>query len=308
MSALELGEETLFRAGETLCSISFADAVAEAKRRDEPESSYEGKENAPAAAANNDEHSDVLRSLSRLKAACIAREHSAFVEEAEKFVEQWQGQRTVMETHSAFVHADLMADFVSVIDDPLCVSELSWHALKVSCLLARADLNTQALLRAGGVGAALGVLRSPKRPQAHLEVALALLQNVAFSSDGVASILREGGVSAVLAAMRAHVTSAAVQRVGLGVLWNLCDSEDHWSHFLASASGLSNPQHSRLSLRSSPDQICSRLSASHVRLPPLTARGPFPRRRAAGDALPPSRGGAHRGERYRHAVGLFVDG
>ena len=225
ITMVELGEQTLFG--------SSTDAGTQ--KLDDTATSCEVQINAPAAAAvaENPEHAEVQNSLLRLQAACTAREHSSFVEEAEKFVEQWQEKRSVMETNSAFVNASLMADFVSVIDDPLCVSELSWHALKVSCLLARADLNTQALLRAGGVGAALGVLRSPKRPQAHLEVALALLQNVAFSSEGVASILREGGVSAVIAAMRAHVTSAAVQRVGLGVLWNLCDSEDHWSHFLS---------------------------------------------------------------------------
>ena len=65
-----------------------------------------------------------------------------------------------------------------------------------------------------------------------VEVALALLQNVAYSSDGVACILNEGGVSLVLRAMRQFAHVAEVGKNGLGVLWNLCDSDDHWSAFL----------------------------------------------------------------------------
>ena len=65
-----------------------------------------------------------------------------------------------------------------------------------------------------------------------VEVALALLQNVAYSSAGVACILNEGGVSLVLRAMRLYAAVAEVGKNGLGVLWNLCDSDDHWSAFL----------------------------------------------------------------------------
>ena len=185
-----------------------------------------------------DDLDGVRQSLTRLRATCDARDDDGFVLEAAAFVAKWQSQRQVMETHRSFYDAELMASFVAVIENGLPASEFSWHALKVACLLARADLNTQALLKAGGVAAALSVLHASARPASEVEVALALLQNVAYSSEGVASILRNSGVSAVLAAMRAHAAVAAVQRVGLGVLWNLCDSDDHWTAFLLEGAAL----------------------------------------------------------------------
>ena len=51
-----------------------------------------------------------------------------------------------------------------------------------------------------------------------MEVALALLQNVAYSSDGVACILNEGGVSLVLRAMR-QACSATLRAGGCTVLY-----------------------------------------------------------------------------------------
>ena len=81
----------------------------------------------------------------------------------------------------------------------------------MSCLLARADANTQTLLRSGGVAATIGLLCADYTSETHLEAALALLQNVAYSPDGVACILRENGVYAVLHAMRTHAASAAVR-------------------------------------------------------------------------------------------------
>ena len=125
---------------------------------------------------------------------------------AADFVAEWQGQRTVMETNEVFVDEASMEAFVAKFGDASCGGDLSWHALKVSCLLARSDTNTQALLRSGGVAAALSVLRAEKAhaTATHLEAALALLQNVAYSAEGVTSILHESGVYAVLHAMRTH--------------------------------------------------------------------------------------------------------
>ena len=170
--------------------------------------------------------------LASLRAHCVARDAEAFQAEAAAFVDEWQGQRSLMETHSAFVDESIMETFVAAFRDPACAGDLSWHAFKVSCLLARTDANIVSLLRAGGVGAALSVVRSESTPASHLEVALALLQNIAYASEGVASILRQNGVHAILHAMRAHASSAAVQRGGLGTLWNLCDSDEHWVAFL----------------------------------------------------------------------------
>ena len=104
------------------------------------------------------------QSLARLRATCDARDDDGFVLEAAAFVAKWQSQRQVMETHRSFYDAELMASFVAVIENGLPASEFSWHALKVACLLARADLNTQALLKAGGVAAALSVLHASARP------------------------------------------------------------------------------------------------------------------------------------------------
>ena len=202
---------------------------------DSTESTHDRTEVSTAAAQlelEDEPRADVRQSLVKLKKGCDERDHGSFVDEAAAFVAEWQSQRQTMETHRVFCDAELMASLVTAIEDSQCSADFAWHALKVTCLLARADANTQALLQAGGVGAALSVLHAGERPATHVEVALALLQNVAYSSEGVASILRNGGVPAVLAAMRAHAPTAAVQRVGLGVLWNLCDSDDHWAAFL----------------------------------------------------------------------------
>ena len=115
-------------------------------------------------------------------------------------------QRAKMEVHAAFVDAPLMTTLVAVLDDPACADceheGLMWYALKLSCLLARADANTRTLLDVGGVGVTLSVLRS-SWPVAHLEVALALLQNIAFTADGIAAILSADGVASVA---RIHAT------------------------------------------------------------------------------------------------------
>ena len=70
---------------------------------------------------------------------------------------------------------------------------VSWHALKLACLMARADSNALTLLRCGGVAATLAALegadeRSPQHEGREarvmqVEVALALLQNVAYLSS-----------------------------------------------------------------------------------------------------------------------------
>lgn len=187
--------------------------------------------------ANYDDKPDditerVTAQLAELRSACTARDAQALSCHATAFVNEWKGERSIMETHRAFVDEHIMEVFVATFLAPSCAGDLSWHALKVSCLLARSDVNTTALLGAGGVGAALGVLRAESTSSGHLEVALALLQNVAYQTEGVATILREGGVYAVLHAMQTHAPIAAVQKVGLGVLWNLCDSDEHWVAFL----------------------------------------------------------------------------
>ena len=175
--------------------------------------------------------SAVTAQLEALHVSCKARDAASFTAQAEAFVREWQSQRAKMETDDSFVDARLMAAFVTLMDDSACASSgLVWYSLKMSCLLARSDPNTRALLDAGGVAATLNLLSSAA--EAEVEVALALLQNVAYSPDGVAAILAESGVCAVLHAMRAHVESAPIQKNGLGVLWNLCDSDDHWVAFL----------------------------------------------------------------------------
>ena len=173
----------------------------------------------------------VVAQLALLRTACNARE-TRFAQLATDFDLEWTGQRSVMEAHPAFVDTAIMETLVAAFRDLGSDSEHSWHALKVSGLLARADANTSTLLKSGGVGAALGLLRTEQTAAEHLEVALMLLQNVAYSPEGVAAILRENGVFGVLHAMRTHAASESVQRVGLGVLWNLCDSDEHWVAFL----------------------------------------------------------------------------
>ena len=171
--------------------------------------------------------------LSALRDALETGESDVFCIKAAAFVEMWQGGREQMESHPAFVDGLLVKALVQAFQ----TVAVSWHALKLACLMARADLNALALLRCGGVRAALAALdeSSPDEGEARMmqvEVALALLQNVAYSSDGVACILNEGGVSLVLRAMRQFAHVAEVGKNGLGVLWNLCDSDDHWSAFL----------------------------------------------------------------------------
>ena len=171
--------------------------------------------------------------LTALREACASRDVASFPHLAAEFVKLWQPHRAMMETDEAFIDETSIETFAVAFGES---DDFSWHALKVSCLLARNDQNTKALLSSGGVAAALAVLRASAHtnsdPAAQLEVSLALLQNVAYSSEGVASILRENGVQAVLHAMRTHAAVAAVQRMGLGVLWNLCDSDEHWVAFL----------------------------------------------------------------------------
>ena len=182
--------------------------------------------------------SEVPIQLSALRDALESGESDVFCAKAAAFVDMWQGGREQMESHPAFVDGLLVAALV----DSFQAAAVSWHALKLACLMARADANALALLRCGGVAATLAALEGADEhcPQQEgtearvqlVEVALALLQNVAYSSEGVACILNEGGVSLVLRAMRQFAPIAEVGKNGLGVLWNLCDSDDHWSAFL----------------------------------------------------------------------------
>ena len=94
--------------------------------------------------------------LAGLLRACTSRDAEAFARLTADFVDRWQAQRALMETHKAFVDAELMEAFVGVLGEPAS-APLAWYALKAACLLARADANTQALLRAGGVGSALSI-------------------------------------------------------------------------------------------------------------------------------------------------------
>ena len=199
--------------------------------------------------------SEVPQQLSALRDALETGESDVFCLKAAAFVEMWQAAREQMESHPAFVDELLVGALVEGFQSVA----VSWHALKLACLLARADANALTLLRCGGVAATLAALEGDERaalpelseysqllpPEPagsqhagrearimQVEVALALLQNVAYSSAGVACILNEGGVSLVLRAMRLYAAVAEVGKNGLGVLWNLCDSDDHWSAFL----------------------------------------------------------------------------
>ena len=168
--------------------------------------------------------------LARLRDALERSDSSAFASHVLAFVNSWQHERDQMESNNTFVDVQLMQHIVKAIGVP----ELSWYALKLGCLMARADANAFALLRAGGVTSALQTLRAEWADESvsRVEVALALLQNVAYSNQGVASILQAGGVSTVLTVMSEHSHSVGVQKNGLGVLWNLCDSDEHWAAFL----------------------------------------------------------------------------
>ena len=161
--------------------------------------------------------SEVPQQLSALRDALETGESDVFCVKAAAFVGMWQGGREQMESHPAFVDDLLVASLVEGFQSVA----VSWHALKLACLMARADSNALTLLRCGGVAATLAALEGAEEssPQhggtearvMQVEVALALLQNVAYSSDGVACILNEGGVSLVLRAMRQY---AAVAEVG----------------------------------------------------------------------------------------------
>ena len=188
-------------------------------------------------------------SLSALHDSLVQKEWATFASLADAFVIAWQPQRAAMESDDDFVHEPLMAVLVSVLNNAVCGLETRWHALRLGCLMARADANAPALLRVGVVAAALRVLTdvsaepdaygggcggdAEAEAEARVEVSLALLQNVAYLTEGVSSILREGGVGVVLGAMATHIASAPIQRNGLGVLWNLCDSDEHWVAFLS---------------------------------------------------------------------------
>ena len=154
------------------------------------------------------------------------------------FVDAWEPQRSIMETHEAFVDAALIEALVDTLLSPAVPNDFTWSVLKMSSLLARSDANSTSFLRAGGASAALSYLCSTGLPAGHLEVGLALLLNLAYSSEGVSSILEASGVPAVLTSMREHTECNAVQRNGLGVLWNLCDSDEHWVAFLREGSSL----------------------------------------------------------------------
>lgn len=171
------------------------------------------------------------RQLSAIREALVGRSASTFISHVLAFVNAWQGARDQMETNEIFVDTKLMELLAEAIGDP----EISWYALKLGCLLARADANSLTLLQAGGVSAVLETLNAhwPDESASRVEAALALMQNVAYSSAGVTAILHAGGVSVVLSAMSTHVSSAAVQQNALGVLLNLCDSEEHWEPFLS---------------------------------------------------------------------------
>ena len=185
----------------------------------------------------------VKPALDELHRTIGSSEGESFIAAANTFVSLWQKRRALMETHAEFVHQGLVVALVGVLaDDP--AGEVTLYALRIACLMARADANALSLLEAGAVAAVLRILHAdPLLPDEdyiktgdQVEAALALLQNVAFSSEGVASILREGGVGTVLRAMSAHLEAAPIQKNGLGVLWNLCDDDDHWVSFLREGS------------------------------------------------------------------------
>ncbi|KAL3923182.1 MAG: hypothetical protein SGPRY_004304 [Prymnesium sp.] len=161
-----------------------------------------------------------------------------------------------MERCASFVNPPLMGLLVRAITLPA----LSWYALKLGCLMARADANSLALLREGGVRAVLQTMGEEggrgggeaeaegrgEESAARVEVGLALLQNVAYSNEGVASILGEGGVGVVLGVMKAHATCVGVQTTGLGhhsdnlrieesvidMLWDLSSTGEGQAHIL----------------------------------------------------------------------------
>ena len=217
----------------------------------------------PSARRHYGALSEVPQQLSALRDALETGESDVFCLKAAAFVEMWQAAREQMESHPAFVDELLVGALVEGFQSVA----VSWHALKLACLLARADANALTLLRCGGVAATLAALEGDERaalpelseysellpPEPagsqhagrearimQVEVALALLQNVAYSSagvacilnegpytspapplhlptspciSGVACILNEGGVSLVLRAMRLYAAVAEVARV-----------------------------------------------------------------------------------------------
>ena len=107
--------------------------------------------------------SEVPQQLSALRDALETGESDVFCVKAAGFVDMWQGGREQMESHPAFVD-DLL---VSALVEAFQSVAVSWHALKLACLMARADSNALTLLRCGGVAATLAALegadeRSPQ--------------------------------------------------------------------------------------------------------------------------------------------------
>lgn len=99
---------------------------------------------------------DVPRQLRLVREALEEGTAAAFATHVLAFVNAWQAERDQMETNEIFVDDELMKSLAAAISDP----ELSWYALKLGCLMARADANSLSLLRAGGVGAVLETLKA----------------------------------------------------------------------------------------------------------------------------------------------------
>ena len=98
--------------------------------------------------------SEVPQQLSALRDALETGESDVFCLKAAAFVEMWQAAREQMESHPAFVDELLVGALVEGFQSVA----VSWHALKLACLLARADANALTLLRCGGVAATLAAL------------------------------------------------------------------------------------------------------------------------------------------------------
>jgi hypothetical protein len=140
--------------------------------------------------------------LERVCEALDRKDGASFSAHVLAFVHSWQSEREKMESNDVFVHPALMQKLPDAITD----SERSWYALKLGCLMARADANALSLLRAGGVAAVIGTLRAdwPDESLSRVEVALALLQNLAYSNEGVTTILHNRTQSDMLPDMTGH--------------------------------------------------------------------------------------------------------
>ena len=103
--------------------------------------------------------SEVPQQLSALRDALETGESDVFCLKAAAFVEMWQAAREQMESHPAFVDELLVGALVEGFQSVA----VSWHALKLACLLARADANALTLLRCGGVAATLAALEGDER-------------------------------------------------------------------------------------------------------------------------------------------------